>query len=154
MFGCFKLSEKAKIYKNFIAFNCATILTFAAYDTVASVSSVLNQDQSLGTTSQSIVYFVQFITALVWPQICIEVIGFKYTLVASQLCYLLFFFANAFPNWATIIPSNFFLFFTHFKSTKTRSLKFKPQFWPVSEMPCSGQILAFTLLCWQNAWRI
>ena len=43
MFGCFKLSEKTKIYKNFIAFNLSTILTFAAYDTVASVSSVLNQ---------------------------------------------------------------------------------------------------------------
>ena len=107
MFGYFKLSEKAKIYKNFIAFNCATILTFAAYDTVASVSSVLNQDQSLGTTSQSIVYFVQFITALVWPQICIEVIGFKYTLALSQLSYLVFFFANAFPSWATMVPSNF-----------------------------------------------
>ncbi len=107
MFGCFELSEKAKIYKNFIAYNCATILTFAAYDTVASVSSVLDQDQSLGTTSQSIVYFVQFITALVWPQICIEVIGFKFTLALSQLCYLLFFIANTFPSWGTMIPSKF-----------------------------------------------
>jgi hypothetical protein len=105
---CELFGEKAQVYKNFVAYNLATILVFASYDTVASVSSVLNQDESLGTTSQAIVYFTQFVTALVWPQICIETIGFKMTLIVSEICYLIFFIANAYPSWSSLIPGIYF----------------------------------------------
>lgn len=111
MYDFRSLSEKGRLYKNFIAYNLATILVFASYDTVASISSVFNQDESLGTTSQSIVYITQFFTALVLPQICIETIGFKFTLVLSQLFHFFFFIANFYPTWATLVPSklSFFL---------------------------------------------
>ena len=110
MYDFGSLSEKGRLYKNFIAYNLATILVFASYDTVASISSVLNQNESLGSTSQSIVYITQFFTALVLPQICIETIGFKYTLALSQLFHFFFFIANFYPTWTTLIPSRLYPF--------------------------------------------
>lgn len=44
----FKLTEKQTMYKNFVAFCVSFILIFAAFDDIAMISSVLNQDESLG----------------------------------------------------------------------------------------------------------
>ena len=95
----FKLGEIQTIYKNFIAFNFSFLLIFAAFDDIAMIASVLNQSESLGNGSQSILYITQFLTAFVWPQVFIEIIGFKFTLVISEICYFIFFAANAFPKW-------------------------------------------------------
>lgn len=101
-----KLNETQKIFKNFIAFNISFLLLFAAFDDVAMISSVLNQDESLGNGSQAILYITQFLTAFVWPQVLIEIIGFKFTMVLSQICYFLFFAANAWPRWYTLGPAS------------------------------------------------
>ena len=100
----FELSETQKIYKNFIAFNISFLLLFAAFDDIAMIASVLNQNESLGNGSQAILYVTQFLTAFVWPQVFIEIIGFKFTMIVSQVCYLLFFAANAWPRWYTLGP--------------------------------------------------
>ena len=105
MFNSCKLNEKGKLFKNFFAYNLTAILLFSAYDAVANISSVLNQNESIGLTSQSIIYTTQFLTALVWPQVIIEMVGFKFALLISELCYLAFFCANIYPSWATLIPS-------------------------------------------------
>lgn len=102
-----KLSEEKKIYKNFIAFNVSLILIFASFDDIAMIASVLNQDGSLGNGSQAILYVSQFLTALVWPQVFIEIFGFKITLIIAEVCFFLFFAANAYPGWATLAPSIF-----------------------------------------------
>ena len=60
-----KLKETQKIFKNFIAFNISFLLLFAAFDDVAMISSVLNQDESLGNGSQAILYITQFLTAII-----------------------------------------------------------------------------------------
>ena len=80
---------------------------FASYDGVTSTASTLNQTEYLGLTSQFIINAVQLVTAIVLPQIVIEIIGNKYTLVLAQLLYLSFFAANIYPRWSTLIPSNF-----------------------------------------------
>ena len=100
----FKLNETQKIYKNFIAFNLSFILIFAAFDDIAMISSVLNQSESLGNGSQAILYITQFLTAFVWPQVFIEIIGFKFTMILAEICYLIFFAANAYPRWYTLGP--------------------------------------------------
>lgn len=78
---------------------------FASYDAVTSTASTLNQNQGLGLTSQFIINAVQLISSVVLPQIVIEIIGYKYTLILAQLFYLSFFAANIYPTWATLIPS-------------------------------------------------
>ena len=100
----FNLNETQKIYKNFVAFNISFILIFAAFDDIAMIASVLNQNQSLGNGSQAILYVAQFLTAFVWPQVFIEIIGFKFTLMLAEICYFIFFAANAFPQWYTLGP--------------------------------------------------
>jgi hypothetical protein len=80
----FELSETQKIYKNFIAFNISFLLLFAAFDDIAMIASVLNQNESLGNGSQAILYITQFLTAFVWPQVFIEIIGFKFTMMVSS----------------------------------------------------------------------
>ena len=67
---------------------------FASYDAVTSTASTLNQTEGLGVTSQFIIYATQLATSIVIPQIIIEIIGFKFTLLISQICYLSFFLAN------------------------------------------------------------
>ncbi|CAF0779572.1 unnamed protein product [Brachionus calyciflorus] len=70
------------------------------------ISSVLNQDGSLGNGSQAIVYLTQFLSGFVWPQVIIDLIGFKFALMLAETCYLLFFLANTFPSWATLVPGS------------------------------------------------
>lgn len=103
---CCKLSEKATLYKNFVAFNLCAVLMFASYDAVTSTASTLNQTEGLGVTSQFIIYATQLATSIVIPQIIIEIIGFKFTLLISQICYLSFFLANIYPRWSTLIPTS------------------------------------------------
>jgi hypothetical protein len=99
-----KLNEKGKLIKNFVAYNLASILVFASYDAVANMASSLNQNENLGTTSQALIYATQFLTSFILPQVIIELVGFKYTLVISELCYLVFFSSNIYPSWLTLIP--------------------------------------------------
>jgi hypothetical protein len=106
LFKCLKLSQAGHVYKNFIAFNIASVLLFASYDAVTSTASTLNQTEGLGITSQFIIYGVQLITCIVFPQIFIETIGYKYTLLTAEVFYLAFYMANIYPRWATLIPSN------------------------------------------------
>ncbi|CAF0872277.1 unnamed protein product [Brachionus calyciflorus] len=121
---CFKLSEKQKIYKNFIAFNVCFILIFASFDVVAMIASVLNQDGSLGNGSQAIIYATQFFTGLVWPQVIIELIGFKFTLMLAETCYLLFLIANTFPSWGTLVPGSLLAGFANSLAWTTMGIYF------------------------------
>ncbi|RMZ97376.1 hypothetical protein BpHYR1_017526, partial [Brachionus plicatilis] len=121
---CFNLSEKQKVYKNFIAFNICFILIFACFNVIAMIASVLNQDGSLGNGSQAIINGVTFLTGLVWPQVFIELIGFKFTLALAETCYLLFFVANTFPSWATLVPGSIFAGFGNSLSWPTLGIYF------------------------------
>ena len=100
-----KITEKARLFKNFVSYNISFVLIYACIDSIASISTVLNQDGNLGTASQAVIYSVQFLTALVFPQVLIETFGFKISLVMAEVCFLLFIGANAYPRWSTMIPS-------------------------------------------------
>lgn len=78
---------------------------FASYDAITSTASTLNQTKGLGLSSQFLIYAVELVTAVVFPQMCIEAIGYKFTLILSQCCYLCFSVANIYPRWSTLLPS-------------------------------------------------
>lgn len=106
VFKMIRLSEKQKIIKNFVAFNLSFVLIFASFDDIAMIASVLNQDGRLGNVSQAVLYVFQFLTALVWPQVFIDIIGFKFSLAIAECGFLIFFIANAFPSWYTLMPTS------------------------------------------------
>jgi hypothetical protein len=48
-----KLSDKNRVIKNFLAITISFVFIFAAHHDIANVASVLNQNESLGTSSQA-----------------------------------------------------------------------------------------------------
>jgi hypothetical protein len=109
----FELNEKSKIIKNLLAFNVAFVLLFASINSSASIQPILNQDGNLGISSQMIVYGVQVLTSLVFPQIVCDFIGYKFAMVLSEVFQLTYICMQIYPTWATLTPSilNLFLFF-------------------------------------------
>jgi hypothetical protein len=102
-----KLNKKQIIIKNFIAINVSFLLIFAAVNSTASIQPVLNQDGNLGTTSQMIIFCVQMLTSLVFPQLIIETLGFKIGLVLSEFLQLTYIAVQIYPKSFTLIPSSF-----------------------------------------------
>ena len=107
----FKLSEKAKIIKNLIVINVSFFLTFAAFNSVASVQAILNQSENLGITTYFIMFALQIVTCLVFPSILFHLLGFKWSMLVCEIFFLLFIAFQALPEWYTLLPSTntFFL---------------------------------------------
>lgn len=100
------LSEKGKIIKNLISFSTVYLLLFSAVNTTISVQSVLNQDGGLGMSSSTLAFSVQLLTCLVLPQFIADLIGFKWTLVISEISYLLYVASNLYPRYYTLLPGS------------------------------------------------
>ena len=75
-----------------------------AYQSMANLQSSLNSDEGLGTASLATIYITIIISCLFLPSIMIKNIGLKWTIVISQICYLLFIAANMYPKWFVLIP--------------------------------------------------
>ena len=103
------LSEQGRIIKNLISFSTVYLFMFSAVNTTLSIQSVLNQDKGLGTISSTVAFSVQLITCLVLPLFISDLIGFKWTLVISESCYLLYIASNFYPRYYTSLPGSAFM---------------------------------------------
>ena len=101
-----KISKKWTVLKNYVAFNVSFIFLYAAVTCVASIESIINPDQNLGQTGQISLHVVETVTCLVLPQLIIEQIGFKYTLMLSQLLQSFYIAVQIHFRSYTIIPGN------------------------------------------------
>jgi hypothetical protein len=102
------LSPKGYIIKNFLAINVAFVLLYSAANCVTSIQSIINQDEGLGTTSQSINSAVNILTALVIPQLIRDLLGFKLALTLGEFLALTYVIVQIYPSWFTFIPSESF----------------------------------------------
>ncbi len=75
---------------------------------MANLQSSLNSDQGLGTASLATIYITIIISCLFLPPIMIKNIGLKWTIVISQICYLLFIAANMYPKWYILMPGKYY----------------------------------------------
>ena len=82
---------------------------FTAYGSMANLQSSLNIDGGLGTASLSTIYVTLILSCLFVPPFMINHIGLKWTIVISQVCYLLFIAANMYPKWYILIPAGMVL---------------------------------------------
>jgi hypothetical protein len=78
---------------------------FASLNSSASIQSILNQEGNLGLISQLIVYGVQVLTSLVFPQIVCDLIGYKFALALSEAFQLAYICMQIYPTWATLTTS-------------------------------------------------
>jgi hypothetical protein len=98
------LSEKGRIIKNLVSFGVVYLLLFSAVNGTISIQSVLNQDGGLGVLSSTLAFTVQLFTCLVLPQFIADLIGFKGTMIISEICYLLYIAGNIYPRYFTLLP--------------------------------------------------
>jgi hypothetical protein len=102
------LGSKLQIMKNLFVIGTAWMFQFTAYQSMANLQSSLNSDEGLGTASLSSIYASIIISCLFLPPLMIKNIGLKWSIVISQVTYLLFIAANMYPKWWLLIPCNFF----------------------------------------------
>jgi hypothetical protein len=99
-----KLSPVAYIIKNLVAINVSFVLLYSAVNCVTSIQSIVNQDESLGTTSQSVYSAASVLTALVFPQFIRVLFGFKLALAIGEFLSLTYVIVQIYPSWFTFIP--------------------------------------------------
>ena len=92
-------------YKNLIVIGFGWIFLFTAFQSISNLQSSLNPDDGLGTISLSAIYVSLILGAIFLPSIIIKRLGVKYTIIASQLTYLLYVAANLYPRHYTLIPA-------------------------------------------------
>jgi hypothetical protein len=102
------LSQKGYIIKNFIAINVSFVLLYSASNCVTSIQSIINQDEGLGTASQSVNFAANILTALVFPQLIRDLLGFKLALTFGEFLALTYVIVQIYPTWLTFIPSKIF----------------------------------------------
>ena len=104
-------SARIRVYKNLLITGFSWIFLFTAYGGLALLQSSLNSDGGLGTASLSTIYVALIISCLVLPTTLIEKLGIKYTIVFSEITYILYIFANIYPKYYTLIPTAIILGF-------------------------------------------
>lgn len=104
---CISLTSRKRILKNLSAYYVSFCLVQTSFTSISNVLNVLNQDEGLGTASLLVSNVTSLILCLGPPQILIRLIGFKFTLIISQLCSTAFIFASLFPSWYTLMPASF-----------------------------------------------
>ena len=93
------------VYKNVFVIGLAWIFLFTAYTSIANLQSSLNSEGGLGTASLSTLYVALIISCIFIPTVLIDKIGTKWTIVLSQLMYILYMVANIYPKYYTLIPT-------------------------------------------------
>jgi hypothetical protein len=93
------------VYKNVFVIGLSWIFLFTAYTSISNLQSSLNSVGGLGTASLSTLYIALIISCIFIPTVLIDKIGTKWTIVISQLTYILYMIANIYPTYYTLIPT-------------------------------------------------
>jgi hypothetical protein len=95
---------KFLIWKNHILI-CASMLFFiAAQFGVGGIQSSVLKEGGIGLASLSVYYGFFGLSALIIPQILINKLKFKWTLVLGYFLQLFYIGFNAYPKWYTYLP--------------------------------------------------
>lgn len=102
----FELSEGQRIVKNFLAFCISLILVAGSRTDIQMVTSILNQNERIGLTTQALINFFSMLTSFIWPQLLVHFFGYKRTLITVQVLFGCALVAYIFPAWYTLMPGN------------------------------------------------
>lgn len=100
----FKMT-KNQIIKNLVVVSIAFLFLFTAFQSLSNLQSSLNREEGLGTVGLAVIYGALVFSCMFLPPFIIDVIGCKWTVAFSMLCYILYMAANFYATWWTIIPS-------------------------------------------------
>ncbi|KAL4235032.1 unc-93 A [Mactra antiquata] len=97
--------SKMKILKNLLVVSFAFMFLFTAFQSLTNLQSSLNREEGLGTVGLSVIYGSLTVSCMFLPPFIIDVLGCKWTVAFSMLCYILYMAANFYATWWTIIPA-------------------------------------------------
>ena len=108
------ITSKWRINKNLVVIGLSWMCLFTAFQSIANLQSSLNSQAGVGTASLSAIYITLVLSCLFLPSLMIKNLGLKWTIVLSQICYLMYIAANMLPRWYILIPGKILLksFFT------------------------------------------
>ncbi|CAM4747609.1 unnamed protein product [Rotaria magnacalcarata] len=92
-------------YKNPLVICTAFLLQFTAFSGISNLQSSLNTEANVGVNSLSIIYACLIISAIFLPHPLISILGLKWTIVMSQIPYLLYVAANYYPKSYIMYPA-------------------------------------------------
>lgn len=101
----YKMS-KLKILKNVAVVSFAFMFLFTAFQSMTNLQSSLNKEKNLGTGGLSILYGALVISCMFVPTWLISVLGCKWTIAASMVCYILYMAAQFYATWGLIAPAS------------------------------------------------
>ncbi|CAF1370961.1 unnamed protein product [Adineta ricciae] len=91
--------------KNVLAISLAFLLQFTAFNGMGNLQSSLNTEANVGVNSLSIIYVFLIFSSIFLPHPLMAVLGLKWTLIISQVPYLLFMAANYYPKAYLMYPA-------------------------------------------------
>ena len=90
--------------KNLIVLCVSFILIFTSFRAVQNIQSSINGNSSLGIITMSILHGTMFFTCTLAPVI-INILTAKWALAFGMLCHLIWFAANFYPSFYTLVPT-------------------------------------------------
>ncbi|KAG0429315.1 hypothetical protein HPB47_023720 [Ixodes persulcatus] len=103
------IMSRRSIFKNVVVVSSGFLLLFTAFQSVSNLQSSINSEQGLGTYTLATIYVALVVSCMFVPAFMISRLGLKYTLVVSMLMYTVYFMANFYPTWFTMIPASIIL---------------------------------------------
>ncbi|CAF4932154.1 unnamed protein product [Rotaria socialis] len=96
---------RSRTYKNLIVLCIAFLLQFTAFGAIGNLQSSLNTEANVGVNSLSIIYAFLIFSSIFLPHPLIALLGLKWTIVVSQVPYLLYVAANYYPKAYLMYPA-------------------------------------------------
>lgn len=100
------LVEKRKIMRNLVAFAFSYLFQFSTLNGLYNLQSSLNSHQNLGIVSLMVSSVTFTFSCLFVPVVCGKYVGFKWSLVFSELTLILLIGANYYASFYTIVPTS------------------------------------------------
>ncbi|CAF3615188.1 unnamed protein product [Adineta steineri] len=98
-------TQRFKTYKNLLVLCIAFLLQFTAFGAIGNLQSSLNTEANVGVNSLSIIYAFLIFSSIFLPHPLMAIFGIKWTLVISQVPYLLYVAANYYPKAYLMYPA-------------------------------------------------
>ncbi|CAC5397836.1 Protein unc-93 homolog A,UNC93-like protein [Mytilus coruscus] len=97
---------KCQILRNVFVVSLGFVFLFTSFQSLQNLQSTLNKEEGIGTGGLSIIYGALVISCMFVPSFVINHIGYKWTIAASMICYILYMAANFHAVWGLIVPAS------------------------------------------------
>jgi len=100
--------ERRFAYKNLIIVTTVFFLIFTSFNSIQNLQTSINKDPDLGFLSLTVLYLSFTIPCFFLPNLLIQKMGCKNTMLMATVGYLIYDVANMYPNWWTLITASIF----------------------------------------------